>query len=210
MKLLILGGTGQVGRHVIAQAVAAGHDVLALARSEVAGCPAVRADPLDADAVRRAVAGRDAVVSSLGLKRRHIWNPWSAIPGSPTFCADSARVLVAAMRAEGVGRVVAVSAAGVAESAPGMNAAMRALVATSSIGVAYRDLAGMEQVYAESGLDWTCPRPVTLTDGAGTGRWRVVDRFGATMTIPRADVAAFLLDAASRPHQGPRCPQIAR
>jgi uncharacterized protein YbjT (DUF2867 family) len=209
MRLLVLGGTGKVGRHVLGQALAAGHEVLALARGPVDGCPAVRADPLDGDAVRRALAGCDAVVSSLGLRRRHVWNPWSPILGPATFCADSARVLVTAMRDAGVGRVVAVSAAGVAESAPGMNAVIRGLVATSSIGVAYRDLAAMEQVYADSGLDWTCVRPVTLTDGPGTGRWRIVDQFGATMVIPRADVAACLLTLATRPHVGPRCPQIA-
>jgi uncharacterized protein YbjT (DUF2867 family) len=102
-----------------------------------------------------------------------------------------------------------VSAAGVADSAAGMNAAMQQLVASSSIGVAYRGLAKLEQVLAASGLDWTSVRPVTLTDRPATGRWRTVDRFGVTFTIPRADVATALLALAVSPGGAPRCVQIA-
>jgi putative NADH-flavin reductase len=112
------------------------------------------------------------------------------------------------MRAAGVPKVVAVSAAGVGDSAARMNAVMRFLVATSSIGVAYRDLAEMERVYAESGLDWCCVRPVALTNGERTGRVRTVEQFGATSWISRADVAGWMLDQVERPIVE-RLPQIA-
>jgi hypothetical protein len=150
------------------------------------------------------------VLSSIGLKRKS-QNPWSKLTSSPDLCSASARLLVAAMRAHGIDRVVAVSAAGVGDSAPRMNRVMRGLVATSSIGVAYRDLALMEEVYAGSGLDWCCVRPVTLTEGPLTRQVREVDAFEATMAISRADVAWWMLERLEAgPGSGPRLPQIAR
>jgi hypothetical protein len=166
--------------------------------------------PLPADGALAAVLpGRELVISSLGVRRRNPLNPWSPILGPHDFASASARVLVGAMKAAGVPRVIAVSAAGVAESGERMNVLMRAAVAWSNVGVAYRDLAVMERVYAESGLDFCCVRPVALTDGPATGRVREVEAFGATMTIARADVARWLLDRAENP-VGPRFPQIAR
>jgi uncharacterized protein YbjT (DUF2867 family) len=209
MRVLILGGTGGVGRHLVSQARERGHHVAAIVRPDAAfDGPCLRGDPLDPTLLRTAMTGVDAVVSSLGLRRRHVWNPYSAILGRPDLNSASAGAIVAAMRDTGVTRVVAVSAAGVGDSAPRMNAFMRMLVATSSIGVAYRDMALMEQIFAESGLDWCCPRPVTLTEGPHTGRIREVDRFGATMSISRADVAHGCLDRAEGA-SGPRLPQLA-
>jgi hypothetical protein len=53
----------------------------------------------------------------------------------------------------------------------------------------------MEQVFANSQLDWTMVRPPELTDKPYTGKYRVRDgllpRFG--FKIARADVADFLI-----------------
>lgn len=214
MRILVLGGSGGVGRHVLAQAVARGHDVVALVRagSEVdapAGVTVVRDDPVREGALEAVTPGREVVVSSLGIRRGNPLNPWSPILGPHDFASAVARRIVAAMRAAGVPKVVAVSTAGVADSGPRMNWPMQLAVATSNVGVGYRDLAVMERVYAESGLDVCCVRPVRLTDGPATGRIRVVDRFGLFMTIPRADVATFLLDRAEQPVTDDRFPQIA-
>lgn len=209
MKLLVLGATGGVGRHIVSQAQQRGHDVIALVRPETAyDGPCLRGDPCDAAVVRSALDGVGCVVSSLGMRRKNVLNPFSAILGRTDLGAASARAIVDAMRGAGVGKLVAVSAAGVAESAPGMNVVMRGLVASSNIGVAYRDLAEMEKIFADSDLDWCAVRPVTLTDGAHTGRVRVVGHFGAFMTISRADVAHHVLDRVDV-SGGPRLPQIA-
>ena len=67
----------------------------------------------------------------------------------------------------------------------------------------------MEQVLRASGLDWQAVRPVRLSGGAGTGRAAITDSFPASATIPRADVAAFMLAELERPHFTARTPMIA-
>ena len=60
------------------------------------------------------------------------------------------------------------------------------------------DASAMEQVFAESELDWTMVRPPELTDKPYTGKYRVreghLPLFG--FKISRADVADFMLKAA--------------
>jgi uncharacterized protein YbjT (DUF2867 family) len=57
------------------------------------------------------------------------------------------------------------------------------------------DASAMEQIFAESELDWTMVRPPELTDKPYTGAYRVreghLPRFG--FRISRADVADFMI-----------------
>ncbi|MCB9687071.1 MAG: NAD(P)H-binding protein [Alphaproteobacteria bacterium] len=211
MRVLVLGATGGVGRELVTQAVERGHEVTALVRGEASLPPAVRvirAGVLAPGALADAVRERPTVLSALGQRRAHPF-PWSPLRSPPDLGARWARLLVDAARDLGRLRVVAVSAAGVGDSAPQMNVVMRGLVATSTIGVAYRDLAEMERILLGADLDVTCVRPVTLTNGPRTGRVQEVDAFGLTASISRADVAAWMLDAAAHPGREPRTPQIA-
>jgi nucleoside-diphosphate-sugar epimerase len=70
MRVFVAGATGVLGRRVVPRLVAAGHEVTGVARSpekaallESFGARPVRVDLFDADAVRAAVAGHDAVVN---------------------------------------------------------------------------------------------------------------------------------------------------
>jgi len=70
MKVFVTGATGVIGRRVVPLLVGAGHDVTAAARSvekaatlRQAGARTVSLDLFDRDAVRRAVAGHDAIVN---------------------------------------------------------------------------------------------------------------------------------------------------
>jgi uncharacterized protein YbjT (DUF2867 family) len=65
----------------------------------------------------------------------------------------------------------------------------------------YADLAQMEDVLRESGLDWTVVRPVRLTGKPVTGRYRTA--FGQNVRrglfISRADVANYMLRVIGEP-----------
>ncbi|HEY6894422.1 MAG TPA: NAD(P)H-binding protein, partial [Rhodanobacteraceae bacterium] len=68
MKLLILGATGPTGRHLVAQALDAGHEVAALVRGAATfeRVEIIRGDATDAATIANAVRGREAVLSALG------------------------------------------------------------------------------------------------------------------------------------------------
>ena len=76
VKLAVLGATGSVGRELVTQALAAGHEVTALVREQPKPgeiddrVALVLADAKSAEAVERTVAGSDAVVSALGHAKR--------------------------------------------------------------------------------------------------------------------------------------------
>jgi uncharacterized protein YbjT (DUF2867 family) len=65
----------------------------------------------------------------------------------------------------------------------------------------YADLARMEDVLANSDLDWTAVRPPRLTDKPLTGSYQTARgrNLRRGLFISRADVAHFMLRAAEGP-----------
>jgi putative NADH-flavin reductase len=68
-RIVVLGGTGYAGRHIVAEAVGRGHAVIAVSRSEpadpVAGAAYVQRSVLDSGEIAETMQGADAVVSAL-------------------------------------------------------------------------------------------------------------------------------------------------
>jgi putative NADH-flavin reductase len=211
MKLTIFAATGGIGRQLVDQAVTAGHDVTAVVRnpSRLVGVPVavVAADLASADpaVLQAAVEGADAVLSGLG--------PRSASDAG--IAAPGTRAIVEAMAAAGSRRIVVVSAAPVGtvpspgrphppRSDPGDGFLMRYLLGPGIKRVLrrhYADLAVMEDVLRDSGLDWTVVRPPRLTDKPLTGTYRTA--YGRNVrggvTISRADVAHLMLTVLDQP-----------
>ncbi len=210
MKLTIFAATGGVGRQLLEQAVADGHDVTAVARNPGKLTRQVRtvtADLAAADpgALAPAVAGADAVLSGLG--------PHSNADAG--IAAPGTRSIVAAMKATGVRRIVVVSAAPVGtvpspgrpnppKHDPGDGFFMRHLgapLAAAMFRAHYADLALMEDILRDSGLDWTISRPPKLTDKPLTGAYRT--GYGHNVrggwSISRADVAHHMLHVLDQP-----------
>src|SRR5205085_10883204 len=102
------------------------------------------------------VRGHEVVLSALGIKRTNPANPWSALASPPDFSSRTAAMLVHAMRPHGLARVLAVSAAGAADTSARMHLLMKSFVAISNVGIGYRALATMECVFADSWLHWCC------------------------------------------------------
>jgi|SRR5215470_10978594 len=187
MRLFILGASGGIGRQLIDQAIAAGSEVTAFVRSpEKLGPPrehlVVRGgDPRSVPDLASALPGHDAVLTTLGPPG----------PGRTTILREAARSTVAAMRAAGVRRLLAVSAAVLFED---MGIIARMMRRTLLRNVA-EDSAEMERVIAMSGMDWTIARPPRLTNGPLTKRYLVEDGRmpRGKWWVSRADVAHFLL-----------------
>jgi putative NADH-flavin reductase len=210
MKLIVFGASGNCGRHFVRLASTNGHAVTAVVRAgshaeASPGATLVRGDVLDAAFVAGTIRGHDAVMSGLGIRYRH---PWAARQSPDDFTSRATTHIVDGMRAAGVRRISAISAAGVGDSRPALNLPMRFLLASSNVGVAYADLERVENVLRASGLDWQAVRPTTLTHKPATGRVRQTTRYPATATIPREDVAAFMLAELERPQFSSRTPMI--
>jgi putative NADH-flavin reductase len=211
MKLVVLGASGGVGRELVAQAAKRGHEVVAVARasSDVKapeGVKVLRGDLTNEAFLREAVRGADAVASALGHRLKGI-GPWNK-PEQPAFLRDSTTALVAAMKAEGVKRVIAVSSGGVGDSAEVVPAFFRVFVSMSALKTVFAALEEMERLYLESGLDACVVRPTGLTDEPPTGKVVVAKRMAGRATIPRADVAGYLLDQLGKAAFDERTPLV--
>ncbi|MEU9331980.1 NAD(P)H-binding protein [Streptomyces sp. NPDC048290] len=195
MKLTVFGATGGVGREIVRQALDAGHQVTAVVRDPArlavtgAGLEVYRADLGDPQAVRAAVAGRDAVLSGLGARSRK----------DAGVTARLTRTVLEAMEAEHVRRLVVVSAAPVGPPAEGEGALDRLMLGAVSLVFKdiYADLRETEAELARSATDWTVVRPPRLQDKPLTGVYRrVIGGFPRKgRFIGRADVAHAMLAA---------------
>ena len=210
MKLTIVAATGGIGRLLLERAVDAGHDVTAVVRTPDRLTRPVRAVAADlravtAEELEPALVGADAVLSGLGPRSR----------SDAGIASRGTAPLVAAMARTGVNRIVVVSAAPVATVAlpgrptpprhdPGDGFFMRH-VASPLIGRllrgVYLDLALMEALLRDSGLDWTAVRPPRLTDKPLSSTYRT--EFGRNIRggafASRADVADYMLRALDQP-----------
>ncbi|MFJ3701287.1 MULTISPECIES: NAD(P)H-binding protein [unclassified Streptomyces] len=200
MRLTVFGATGAVGQEIVRQASAAGHEVTAVVRDPSRLPDGLRdASPhevlplSDVAAARAAVAGRDAVLSGLGSRGRKAGDVAERLT----------RQVLGAMEAEGVRRLLVVSAAPVGPEPaddPLLDRAVRRVIGRVLKEV-YADLTCMEAALAASATDWTSVRPPKLTNGPLTGTYRTV--VGGTprsgRSIARADVAHAMLALVDEP-----------
>lgn len=203
MRLLILGASGATGTWLTKLAVERGHAVTAAVRSSLAfgapeGVAVKEGNVADAAFLDRILPGHDAVLSAVGLRRAAL-NPWARLLSPPDFTTRVARVLAPAMLRHGVQRLLVVSAGGVAESFLDATWAVKLMVRSGNVGVAYRDLASMEGVLSGSTLDWCAVRPVTLQHGPPRRPAREVRRFSISSMVRRSEVADWMLREIEKP-----------
>jgi len=154
LKILVTGGTGFVGTHLVNALLRRGHEVAVLARRPGASrnrynrpVEDVPGDVLDPASIENATRGRDAVVHLVGI---------IAEKGDQTFDRmhrAAAGNVVEGMRAARVRRLLHMSAMGSLDDSP------------SEYG---RTKAAGEKLVRASGLDWTIFRP-SVVFGPGDG-----------------------------------------
>jgi uncharacterized protein YbjT (DUF2867 family) len=193
MRILIIGASKGIGLETTRQALQAGHYVRALSRSAAGlslsdrNLEKVAGDALKPKDVEAALSGVDVVIQTLGVGFADLFKPVSLF-------SEATRVLVAAMKAKGVKRLIGVTGFGAGDSSASIGL-LQQLPFQIVFGRAYGDKSVQERLIKESGLDWTIARPGVLTNGAPTGRYKVLAQPSQWRNgiIARADVADFLV-----------------
>ena len=191
MKLLILGATGGTGQQLVVQSLNRFHDVTALVRDPAKlslnheKLTVIKGDALDKDVVQKALQGQDAVLSALG-KGKSL--------KSSDLILNAMSILIPAMNATGVKRLVFLSAFGVGETFKQANFIQKIIFSTFLKNI-YSDKAKAEDRLRSSTLDWVLVCPVVLTNAPLTGKYKVGEKLlmKGMPKITRADVADFML-----------------
>ncbi|AQS39645.1 putative NADH-flavin reductase [Shewanella psychrophila] len=214
-NLLILGASGAIGLWLVKMALTRGytltvvvrskvrfiqslHDFIALKSEAVAAINIIEGDVMNAQVIAQAVEGQDAVLSSLGLRRKNQANPWSAVVSPKDLTERVAKLLVPTMEQAKVTRLIVVSSAGVGDSWKDISGFMKFMVGSSKIKVTYDDLDKMESLLARSDIDSLSLRPVGLVEAEPSQDAQIVERFTASSQISKSDVAQWMLDALKR------------
>ena len=193
MRVLIIGASKGIGLETTRQALDAGHHVCALARSVTAiaisnpSLEKMRGNALKTEDVEAALVGVDVVIQTLGVGLGEMFRPVHLF-------SDATRVLIQAMKIQGVKRLICVTGYGAGDSRASISCLQR-LPFQIVFGRAYDDKSLQEQLIKESELDWTIARPGVLTSGPRTGHYQILSEASQWRNgiISRADVAEFLV-----------------
>lgn len=203
-NVLVLGGSGRTGIHVLAHAAARGHHVRALVRNpDVVQAPAgvelIAGTPSNIEDIRKAAQGTEAVISTLNNSRTSD-NPWAKSVSPPMFMTDATRNVLTVMGEQNVRRIVINSTMGAGDDWARINPLFRFFVNISNIKAGFVDHSGVDELVRASDTDWTLARAVALTDKPAGGPLRAAERGTEKpgTRINRADLAAFLVDTVEQ------------
>jgi len=200
MRLALFGATGPTGKEVVAQALEEGDEVVAYARDPAKlgiandRLTVVQGELSDRGRIERAIAGADAVVSTLGPRGGSRDKPLT----------QGMQNIVAAMDRLGVRRIVITSTLSVKDQNDKAELRARALVFLVKLAMrpAYDEIVSVAETLRASDLDWTILRMTMLNNKPKSGRVRA-GYLGrgevAASFIARADIAGFILQCL---HEG--------
>jgi putative NADH-flavin reductase len=200
MKIVIFGATGATGQELVKQALAAGHEVTALARNPTklalrVQLRVVKGNALDAESVAGAIAGQESVITALGSRSL---NDNVLLPRSMGH-------ILAGMKQHGVRRLIVTGASGTmpkAEERLGpIKRGIFRLVKATLLRKPFQSQTEMQKMVRASDTEWTIVQPPRLLNTAGRGQVRIDGEAlpANGVTIPRADVAKFMLEQLTSP-----------
>jgi len=204
-RLLVIGATARSAGEIIPRALDAGWTVVGLARRPEAvtlehpRLSVVGGDVYDQASLEAAMTGEEVVVSMVG-PRLDPMDMREVPAGFDLFSTGTANI-VAAMKRRGNRRLLVASSLGVEEdfpvAAPGPDAGLRSRWLWSTRHL-YGDMADMERLVADSGLDYVILRPPFLVEEPVRGDLRVtVDAPSPKGRMASyADFAVFVLEQA--------------
>ena len=199
LKIAVIGASGRTGRIVVNDALARGHQVVAVTRADGAWEPDdddlvnARADVGDADALRRALVGADFVISALGVRTSR---------AATDVYSIGVRNTLRAMQSNGAAKLAVISAVPVGpwEEQPLLQRRIALPILQRFFGASYDDMRRMETILQETtDVDWISLRPPRLVNKPSRGAYRLDTRpLGKARAITHGDLATALLDSLTR------------
>ncbi|NOY09476.1 MAG: SDR family oxidoreductase [Spirochaetes bacterium] len=194
-RILIFGATGGTGRQLVRQALSLGYKVTAFVRDPARlkvsddNLSVFTGDVRNAEEVNKAVKDHDVVLSALGVK-----------PFNKPICAEAIKNIISAMKKPQ--KLIVESAYGAGDSKKGIYAEILCFILKPLMN----DKNEMEKIILKSNIDYIVVRPTILTNGAKTGRYRVIDeKVKGFPKISRADVAGLMLKLIKENHYKNKC-----
>ncbi|ANU08963.1 hypothetical protein A1A1_10506 [Planococcus antarcticus DSM 14505] len=185
MKLAIFGATGRVGGEILKHALADGHHVKALVRSEKLqahpNLEIILGDVRNAEDIEKTIVGTTAVFSAIGTDRT-------------TTLSEAAPLIVQSMENHDIKRVITIGTAGILDSrlSPGLlryeggDSKRKLTFAAEEHEAVYR-------LFEKTSLHWTIVCPTYLPDGDARGNYRaekeLLPKEGKEITV--GDTAEF-------------------
>jgi putative NADH-flavin reductase len=203
MKITVFGASGKTGILLVYQALEKGHLVVAFTR-RMASFPIqhknlriIEGDILDYNKVKEAVEGQDVVMSTLGVNERK-YN---------TILSDGTKNIIRAMNECGLKRFICMSSAGVLGNDGGF--IFGKIIVPLMLKQVMADKKRQLQALRDSGLEWVAVRPPYLTDSPKTGKYRISSGAPEYRSVPRNDVADFMLKLMTDKQYDRQVPAIA-
>lgn len=191
-KVVVFGGTGNVGKIIVQKLMLTKGLVTVLTRTPINSDPEngveyLRGDVLDSRIVKSAIERGDIVIIALGFNN-----------SSLDTMSKGTQNIVSAMLEKGSNRVICLSAQGAGDSWEYMPDSFKEMVMKDPIlSASFKDHTIQEHIMKESGLDWTIVRPTEIIDAPESGNY-LVNGFGEDLTyqISKYDVAQFIISEA--------------
>ncbi|WP_269225336.1 NAD(P)-dependent oxidoreductase [Flavobacterium eburneipallidum] len=206
MKVLLIGGTGNIGQRILKEALDKGYEVTAVQRKPEAlelkhpNLTVIKGDLLNQTELPSLIAGKDVVVSAISL--------YAGL--SPEQFKKAHQNLIDALKKQSQTRIIAVGGGTNNEVAPGVRMLDVADI-MSNIPEEYKPSifvhGEVQKLYEASGLEnWTYFNPAAMIQaGESTGKFRlgttnlVADENGRS-TISFEDYAVALVDEIKNQH----------
>lgn len=193
MKIAIFGATGETGRQLVEQALAAGYQVVVYVRNpsklntKHENLTIVQGELADQAIIERTVSAADAVISVLG--------PRGGSKGKPI--TRGMQNIIEAMKKQGVRRLIISSTLSAKDpnDLPDFKAKALVNLVKLTMHAAYEEIVSVADTVRKSDLDWTIVRLTTLNNNPKSGKVRVgyLGKGEVGLRISRADLAEFML-----------------
>lgn len=207
MKILIVGASRGIGKALMEEALADGHQVRVLARypekieRPQGDLEVIPGDVRNLESLQGAAEGCEVICSCIGVPIT--FKPVDLF----SIAADN---LVATVSQHPHQRLIAVTGIGCGDSKGHGGFLYDRIFNPLFLRTIYDDKDREEAIITKSDLTWLIVRPAGLTNGRRTGKYRVINDVEGVVSrsISRRDVADFILSEIAQPTQFGKTPLL--